>query len=401
MNKSEKEENNKIIKMNEIGNKINNEDKIIKHRSYTFGTKNLNINKNNPIYLGNQNLIGNIAMRSNMYLIDKNERKNDNKKCDFLDVNKLPKIISRLSLSNFHKKMNNNNFINNNEKDIKESTINNSMGIIHKNKFNVFNKTSGLSGFQGIAFNKGISGPGLRNTNFNFNNQKTNINKYKLLNSYNEKYSFKNSNENISNNLNNSNNIYYFDNNSNNNNSFNNMINSYNYSKEKKKFHLNKNLFNTKAMIHNTKYYNNNINNMLLLQNNNKKEKNEIIRENIMKNNIENENEEKNNLCDENNDSFMNELNVLISNDKSNVINNIKNNNDSWQFFKNNDDNNKNNDSDEEKEPDPRINFEQINRVNQSRPETSYGGLKVRRNNLRSAMQNKNKNRPCTSNKNL
>ena len=55
---------------------------------------------------------------------------------------------------------------------------------------------------------------------------------------------------------------------------------------------------------------------------------------------------------------------------------------------------------DDDKEPDPRINFEQISRVNQSRPQTSYGGLNARRKNLQSAMANiKNKaNRPTTSN---
>ena len=52
--------------------------------------------------------------------------------------------------------------------------------------------------------------------------------------------------------------------------------------------------------------------------------------------------------------------------------------------------------SDEDEEPDPRINFEQINKINKSRPMTSYGGLNARRKNLQSALQ-KNKNRPTTS----
>ena len=106
------------------------------------------------------------------------------------------------------------------------------------------------------------------------------------------------------------------------------------------------------------------------------------------------ENEEKNNLCEENNDSFINELNDLFSN--------VKENNDSIQPFQENiEENNKNNESDEDdKEPDPRINFEQINRVNKSRPQTSYGGLNARRKNLQSAIQNERnkKNRPTTSN---
>ena len=52
--------------------------------------------------------------------------------------------------------------------------------------------------------------------------------------------------------------------------------------------------------------------------------------------------------------------------------------------------------SDDDDEPDPRINFEQINQINKSRPLTSYGGLNARRKNLQSALQ-KNKNRPITS----
>ena len=103
------------------------------------------------------------------------------------------------------------------------------------------------------------------------------------------------------------------------------------------------------------------------------------------------ENEEKNNICEENNDSFINELNDLFSN--------VKNNHNDSQ--PNVEENNKNNESeDDDKEPDPRINFEQINKVNQSRPQTSYGGLNARRKNLQSAIQNvRNKNlRPTTSN---
>ena len=61
------------------------------------------------------------------------------------------------------------------------------------------------------------------------------------------------------------------------------------------------------------------------------------------------------------------------------------------------DDNYNSNDSDNDKEPDPRINFEQISRVNKSRPQTSYGGLNTRRKNLQTAFKNLN-NRPATSN---
>ena len=41
-------------------------------------------------------------------MLDNNENMKENRKNIFLNTNKLPKIINRLSLSNFHKKMNNN-----------------------------------------------------------------------------------------------------------------------------------------------------------------------------------------------------------------------------------------------------------------------------------------------------
>ena len=52
--------------------------------------------------------------------------------------------------------------------------------------------------------------------------------------------------------------------------------------------------------------------------------------------------------------------------------------------------------SDDGEEPDPRINFEHINKINKCRPLTSYGGLNARRQNLKSALQ-KNRDRPGTS----
>ena len=67
-------------------------------------------------------------------------------------------------------------------------------------------------------------------------------------------------------------------------------------------------------------------------------------------------NEEKNNLCDDNNDSFITELHNLFPNEK-------RINNDSQQNLnEQTDEIDKNNESDDDKEPDPRINFEQINR---------------------------------------
>lgn len=53
--------------------------------------------------------------------------------------------------------------------------------------------------------------------------------------------------------------------------------------------------------------------------------------------------------------------------------------------------------SDDDEEPDPRINFEQINQINKCRPLTSYGGLNARRKNLQSALQRNKNNRPITS----
>ena len=378
--------------MNEIPKKliININEKIepIKPRSYTFDSKKSNSNNNAiKLNLGNINFMGSNTMRNYMNLLCNNENGGENRKNIFLNTNKLPKIITRLSLSNFHKKINinNNNSLNNNENN------NNNMGTT--NKFNnIFNKTSGTMGFKGLTFNNGIAG--LRNTNYKFNNN-NNLNSCKLLNSHNEIFKYKISKEQI-NNPNNTNNINIIKDINNKNNLFNLPFNNINIStsKEKKKIYINKNSFNTKTTIHNNnKYYNNmninQINNNLILFKNNKKEKDEIKEKPKGK-----ENEEKNNLCEENNDSFINELNDLFSN--------VKANNDSQPHFQVNiNENNQNIDSDEDdKEPDPRINFEQINRVNKSRPQTSYGGLNARRKNLQSAMQNvRNKNnRPITSN---
>ena len=378
--------------MNEIPKKliININEKIepIKPRSYTFDSKKSNSNNNAiKLNLGNINFMGSNTMRNYMNLLCNNENGGENRKNIFLNTNKLPKIITRLSLSNFHKKINinNNNSLNNNENN------NNNMGTT--NKFNnIFNKTSGTMGFKGLTFNNGIAG--LRNTNYKFNNN-NNLNSCKLLNSHNEIFKYKISKEQI-NNPNNANNINIIKDINNKNNLFNLPFNNINIStnKEKKKIYINKNSFNTKTTIHNNnKYYNNmnvnQINNNLILFKNNKKEKDEIKEKSKGK-----ENEEKNNVCEENNDSFINELNDLLSN--------VKVNNDSQPHFQENiEENNKNNDSDDDdKEPDPRINFEQINRVNKSRPQTSYGGINARRKNLQSAMQNaRNKNiRPVTSN---
>ena len=373
-------------KMNEISNKIKiiKDQKIetLKPRSYTFDTK-----KSNPnsipikLNLGNLNFLGNGTMKNYINILGNNNNDNlENKKNIFLNTNKLPKIITRLSLSNFHKKSNNNN-------DIPVADSNNKGTI---NKFNIFNRTSGGMGFKGITFNNGLDD--LRSTNYKFNNInnlnscknyhidniKIALSKDKILSPNNTKY-----NKNVMKDINNINCLQF--NNTN-------IINNNGETKEKKPSHINKNLFNKKTVIHNNnKYYNNmninQVNNNLILFKN-KKEKDEIKEKSKGK-----ENEEKNNLCEENNDSLLNEFHDLFSN--------VKENNDFLHFQENLEENNKNNDSDDDdKEPDPRINFEQISRVNQSRPQTSYGGLVARRKNLQSAIQNERnkKNRPTTSN---
>ena len=79
---------------------------------------------------------------------------------------------------------------------------------------------------------------------------------------------------------------------------------------------------------------------------------------------------------------FINRLNTLFINRRlnKNAINEdeeIKENEESKSESDNN-------------EPDPRINFEKINSINQSRPQTSYGGLNTRKKNLQTALKNSN-----------
>lgn len=82
--------------------------------------------------------------------------------------------------------------------------------------------------------------------------------------------------------------------------------------------------------------------------------------------------------------------------DKQYIINSEKNVKDNYntEEYKNNDEkdenieDNKSNNSD--KDPDPRIDFELINRLNRSRPQTSYGGLNARKKNLQYALHNEN-----------
>ena len=378
--------NSTQTKMSEISNKIRiKKEQIVdtlKPRSLTFDSKKQSLN-NYPIKmnLGNLHLIGTNTVRNTINILGSNENTNENKKNIFLNTNKLPKIVTRLSLSNFHKNSNNNNDIGN----IPEN--NNNKGF--PNKFNIFNKTSGSMGFKGLTFNSGLAA--LRNTNYKYNNI-NNLNSCKIINPNKDIFKGLLSKEQIvsTNNTNYKNIIQDM-------NKIKNLqFNKTNINDIKKNLHINKNTFNKKTIIHNNNKYFNNLNinqvnnNIVFIFKNNKKDKDDTKEKQKGK-----ENEEKNNLCEENNDSFINELNDLFSN--------VKENNDSINHFQENiDENNKNNESDDDddKEPDPRINFEQINRVNKSRPQTSYGGLNARRKNLQSAIQNERnkKNRPTTSN---
>ena len=330
-----KNSNNILYSQGQSQKQINIE--TIKPRSYTFDTKKSNPNKPVKINISGLNFMNN----------DLNN-KNENK----IFLNKLPKIIPRLSLSNYHKN-------NNNNEDPKE--LNNNKGSNFK--FSIFSKTSGIIGFKGITFNKGISG--FRNTNYKIINNNTN--NLKIISPLNDTIKYKIVKEQLLN-KNCNNNIQF--------------INNKITEKDKKKINIHKNTFNTKAVINSNKY-NNKINgNMNIFKNDGKKVKAENKNEARGK-----ENELKNNLCEENNDSFINELNDLFSN--------VKSSNDSQPNIQEAmDENDKNNESDDDKEPDPRINFEQISRVNKSRPQTSYGGLNARRKNLQSALNN----RPVTSN---
>ena len=114
--------------------------------------------------------------------------------------------------------------------------------------------------------------------------------------------------------------------------------------------------------------------------------------------------QEKKDLIEENNDSFIDELTDILND----VNNNNKNSNqiiledskdNQNNSIKDDDDDDDKNKSEEDREPDPRINFEHINQLNQKRPQTSYGGLNTRRKNLQTALKGKqNLNQPNFTN---
>ena len=112
----------------------------------------------------------------------------------------------------------------------------------------------------------------------------------------------------------------------------------------------------------------------------NKEIENELKRKkNITENKTEINFNSKKNINSKQNDSFIDELTNLLIN--VNMNKNLEEEN------KQNEDNNGKS-IDNDKEIDPRINFEKINKLNQSRPQTSYGGLNTRRKNLENALQN-------------
>lgn len=351
----------------------------------------------------------------------------------------LPKITTRISLNNFHKMNNNNNknFINDNNSE----------------KYKLFNKTSGHIGFHGFNFVNGITANN-ENTNKNINSKNydnNNINNNTNSNFFKDKIKLKvkkDIKDNILFNLNRER-----KNHGNENLLLENILSSSpleknilqdssnkNSGNSKKKIHLfNKNSFNTKFSLFQNNKSNNNVNNIINNNNNtfnnfnvnssrgnnkiilkvkeeendinkeslkekvhssqNKREAYVIINKNININNINKRSENKKiEVSEENNDSFINELNDILSNVKGeNINNNIGNINNNpperKEELEEREEKEDSDDDDDKAEPDPRINFEQISRLNKSRPQTSYGGLNARKKNLQSALQNNRQRR--------
>ena len=102
---------------------------------------------------------------------------------------------------------------------------------------------------------------------------------------------------------------------------------------------------------------------------------------------------QENNLCEGNNDSFIDELTDILNNVQSSKENKaekprsifLENDKEKEDSLENKSD--KSDNDNDDKEPDPRINFEHINKINTARPLTSYGGLNTRKKNLQRALQ--------------
>ena len=321
----------------------NNPNFILKPRSYSFDIKSSKIKS---IKINNDNIKA----------VDNTTKSIENK--IFFNTSNLPKIIHKLSLSNNQKQSKNYN----------ETT---------REINDTFNRTLKI-GFNDIAFNK--SNFQFKNTNYKMNKD----NNFKSINYPTDKFKYKLMKEKL-------NNQYY--NNINRNNIFLKYING-NISNEQdtqRNSIKSKNSFNKRTIIINTSKGQNNIINLFT---NNKKIKLEKNKDKIVIRGKMGNEEKINYLKEESNIPLIKESNDFLSNQQTNedIQSQCQK-----QEKKEIDECNKNNESDDNnKERDPRINFEHINKVNKSRPQTSYGGLNKRRKNLRSAL---NKNcRPTTSN---
>ena len=131
------------------------------------------------------------------------------------------------------------------------------------------------------------------------------------------------------------------------------------------------------------------INKLKIAENNNKFDKTSNFK--IDLNKLNNNNNDNIVLNRTNPMFFKNKQKLKINNEKKIDYNeeDYKNNNENEENIGMNEENKSEN---SDKEVDPRINFEHINRVNRSRPQTSYGGLNARRKNLQNALQGKNNN---------
>lgn len=297
---------NILPKESKVDQLKNNSFEIIKPRSYSIDRKNKN---KNPIKI-NCNIIG-----SNMI-------KNHNENKIFMNTIQFPKVIPRLSLSNFLKKNNNNGLD------------------------NIFNKTLRVIGFRTITFNKGLNN--FRKVQYKLNN----------INSFKDTFKYKFVKDQMLN-----------TNNSKNTNKIRIIINDKaKTEKAKAKVNLNKNYFNSNTII-----------------NKNKKRENKEVNEN--ENKLERKgNKIKKDFNKENKDYFIKEMDDFLSNVKIN-----RENQTNYKKRINDNENDNYYESDDDKEPYPKI-F----KVNKSRPQTSYGGLNVRRKNLQKALRAGN-NRPVTS----
>ena len=125
--------NNKVFLDNSSRNQISN--KILLNQEEPKNKPNIELLKPKSHSLDKKILINNKTIKMNIGNLDyilNNENKNRINKNIFLNTNRLPKIVQRLSLSNFHKNSNNKD-----SNDLKHDYDNNI-------KLNIFNKTFGF-----------------------------------------------------------------------------------------------------------------------------------------------------------------------------------------------------------------------------------------------------------------